>query len=327
MTENDKSPHPSYDNTLKEETLNFLKLWAGEPGNLLKETLPGESKDATFSLDRQYLFSETIFLADRNAEEHQARERKHICEDIAVQSFPLERIFAPTEIDELEQSFYEISSLQTMHHNQTISVDHKLKADFNDEGGTARLNLIKFFLIKRMCCILDGKNLTIETRNKSLVNHKEIRLKHLELEISNLLREAFAICVDDQVEKRDFQERIMKRALQADDATSFPTEAPELYVDRKDETEPPAKFLMRVYKKWAKTGLTRRSIGNLDPTLIRALYREDIPVEIDQMFPKSPGGRPKKSRSLEEEAAARKKRREANREQVRKHRERKRNPQ
>ena len=134
----------------------------------------------------------------------------------------------------------------------------------------------------------------------------------------------------DKSGTQEFLDSIVTEVIAAEEgmqAPEPPSVAPELYVERKDETESAAAFMTRVYGRWAGTSLTRRKIGDLDPTLVRTLYREDIPPEIDKLFPKSSGGRPKKKRSPGEEEEALEKKRAAGRERARKHRERQRNPQ
>ena len=129
----------------------------------------------------------------------------------------------------------------------------------------------------------------------------------------------------DRLRDRAFGTENKIEAIEKVEKLVAPTVAPALYKEREDEAETPAAFMIRVYGSWAQTGLTRRAIGDLDPTLIRALYREDIPSEIDRLFPKSLGGRPKKKLSQQEQEAEVEKKRAANRERVRKHRERQRN--
>lgn len=289
MSPSRSDQRPIYDNPFQQETLDFIRRWSGEPGELFRQSIPVEARDVTFSLERQYLRSETIFLAERDAEKENSAERKASCEDIAATSFPLSRILEAGSIEELEQLFVEISSLQTIHHNQSISMDHKLGADFTDQVGAARIHLIKFFIIKSICCIIENKEMTEENRNASLVDHKDIRLKHLEMEISGLLREAFAIVVDDQDSMRNFQERIMARALQAEEAVTLPTEAPELYTDRKDKSVRAADFIRTVYEPWLGKGLLRPHIKELDKSLYQALYKQGVPEDFETLLPKAPG--------------------------------------
>ena len=289
MTDSETAVPPVYENQFLQQTLDLLEGWAGEPGGLLKQSLSTLSEDDAFSLARQYLRSETIFLADRDAERDNALDRKHVCEGLAADHFSLDQVFKHAGIESLERIFYEISALQTIHHNQSISMDYKVGAAFADQGGAARIHLIKFFIIKAICCIIDGKELNFENQSHSLVDHKDIRLKHLELEISNLLREAFAICVDDQSQMRGFQERIMTRALQAEEAVILPTEAPALYAERPDKSVRAEDFIRTVYEPWLGKGLLRPHIKELDKSLYNALYKQGVPKDFDELLPKAPG--------------------------------------
>ncbi|OJJ12970.1 hypothetical protein BKI51_02575 [Alphaproteobacteria bacterium AO1-B] len=52
----------------------------------------------------------------------------------------------------------------------------------------------------------------------------------------------------------------------------LPEQAPELYRDRKDRTEKPADFILRVYEDWLGKGFARSHLMNLDRPLYDALH-------------------------------------------------------
>lgn len=289
MPEQKKLPRASYTNIFTQGTFDFLRLWAGEAGELLRSRFSTNERSEQFSPDRQFLRSETIFLADRDAARDQSAEIRKFCEDIASRDFSLNRIFDAESVSDLEEMFLEVSALQTVHHNQSISLDYRVDVDFEGQEASARIHLIKFFIIKRISAILNGKNITIDELHKSIVDHKEIRLKHLELEISNLLREAFAICHDDQTEIRSFQERIVGRTLQAEEAVALPTEAPELFTERTDKSITAEQFIRTVYGPWLGRGLKRPHIKELDKSLYQALYKQGIPDDFKELLPTAQG--------------------------------------
>jgi hypothetical protein len=233
-------------------------------------------------------------LADRDAENQEAYERKTTCETIAKNQFPLESILSLGNVEDLEKLFIEISSIQTIHHNQTISIDHKVGAEFEEQTASARIHLIKFFIIKAICCKLEGIELNYNNKVVFLVSDTSIRLKHLEMEISNLLREAFAICADDDDTMRAFQERILSRTLQAEEAVSLPSSPPELFVDREDKSERAPDFIRRVYAPWLGKGLLRPHIKELDKSLYQSLYKHGVPEDFDELLPKASGKSAKK---------------------------------
>ena len=289
MSDSRKSSRAIYSNIFTQGTFDFFRVWAGRAGELLWQRFSTDARDEQFSPDRQFLRSETLFLAQRDAGRDHAAEFKKFCESTAENDFTLDRIFSLKTVDELEQLFLEVSSLQTVHHNQSISLDHKANAKFDEQGGSARIHLIKFFIIKRMCAILQDRELSIEDRNKPSVDHKDIRLKHLELEISNLLREAFAICHDNKEEMRGFQERIVSRTLQAEEAVALPAKAPELFTDRRDKSVTAEQFIRDVYKPWLGKGLKRPHIKELDKSLYQALYKQGVPEDFENLLPTARG--------------------------------------
>lgn len=185
--------------------------------------------------------------------------------------------------------FTEASSIQTIHHNQSISIDYSQNEDFENQSAGARIHLIKFFIIKALCCKIEGKKLYYSNRNEFLLSDTKIRLKHLEMEISNLLREGFAICSNNEDQMREFQERILTRTLQAEEAVSLPTTAPELFTERKDKSERAPEFIRRVYAPWLGKGLLRPHIKELDKSLYQSLYKHGVPSDFDTLLPKAPG--------------------------------------
>ncbi|MEM7544173.1 MAG: hypothetical protein AAF367_01430 [Pseudomonadota bacterium] len=289
MTQDTKEVRPRYPDELRAETLEYLRIWAGLPGELFQASFPNEGENTHYSPDRQFMRSETIFLAERDAKDQKAKERKAVCEQIAKSEFSLERLFDSQDIDFLEALFYEVSAIQTIHHNQSISLEHRPGRDFEEQQGSSFIHLIKFFIIKSICCNMQNIEISVLNRNDHLVSDTELRLKHIEMEISNLLREAFALASNDESRMRAFQECILRRTLQAEEAVSPPDVAPELYAEREDRSERAEAFIRRVYAPWLGRGLLRPHLKALDKSAYQALYKQGIPDDFDTLLPKAPG--------------------------------------
>lgn len=87
----------------------------------------------------------------------------------------------------------------------------------------------------------------------------------VELELTHLLIPEAAPTIENQIE--------------------IPIKAPELYQKRKDKSERPCEFIIRVYKQWHGVGLARHHLLELDKPLYHALCcwlsKNEIPDWLD----------------------------------------------
>ena len=282
-------------NERQKSVLERIKYGVSYLSAVIQKIGLGHGRNTHFSQERDVLHSETIFLADRDQIEQDAEGLRLACEVVASEEFGLEKIFQETDPAALEGLYEQIATLQIIHFNQLISLDHQAGKAFEEQMGLSRMQLIKFFIIKQKRCILDGLNYSNYELDRHLVPDDKLRLDYIQSEMRQLSREAFALCADDPELLENFKKTTTAMIDDDPSAIELPTQAPELYKDRDNRKERPPEFIKRVYSKWLGKGLLRPHIKQLDLALYQNFYRQGVPEEFDTLLPKAGGRSPKTS--------------------------------
>lgn len=279
-------------NERRESVLIRIKFGISYLSAVIQKIGRGYGRNTHFSQERDVLYSETIFLADRDQIEQDAQSFKLACELVAEEEFSLEKITQETDFRALDALYEQISSLETIHFNQLISLDHQAGKPFEEQIGLARMQLIKFFIIKKKRCILEGIKFKYIELDKHLVSDEKLRLDYIQREMRQLSREAFALCAGDTELLENFKTSTTAMLDDNPSADELPTQAPELYKTRENRKEKPPEFIKRVYGEWLGKGLLRPHIKQLDLALYQNFYRQGVPEEFDTLLPKAGGRSP-----------------------------------
>ncbi|MEP4928681.1 MAG: hypothetical protein ABJT31_12980 [Hyphomicrobiales bacterium] len=255
-----------------------------------------KEENTYYEQERDHLRSEMIFLAHRRFAAPQAMDRIHALELKAIEDFPLERILEATDPEENQSLYDELCQIENSYINQLITQDYDPDADFVDQRGLARINLIKFYLSKADLCCPKGIKLKDINLDDHILKDTELRLNDIQKQIRKLFNEAREIGRTEPDTFQSFSDNIA--ALTSDSAepkVSIPEKAPELYAKRPDKSEKPETFLERAYEGLTGTAarpasIFRSHIKAWDPQLYDALYkRRKIIKNFEILLPKSQG--------------------------------------
>lgn len=261
--------------------------------NAPRSLLRSVSKEKT-AYDPEYssLEGEKIFLKGRenvNNPQNWIEE----CESLAKSIHPIEEIIADNNQTSLKLRYHYLLGLERAISNSEISKLYVPDIEVTDQQSIVQIQLKKFFVLKKLLCLNKSIKLTKNNIDKELMPDNELKKESFKLGIQNLIREAFASACVNEKERKEFIQEIFDEIFSSPLAETLPTDAPELFKERKNRKESPVEFILRVYKLWLGKGLMRPHIKNLDPPLYNSLYqwlnRNPEPSDFRLLLPTAAG--------------------------------------
>ncbi|SIS99308.1 hypothetical protein SAMN05421759_1097 [Roseivivax lentus] len=262
----------------------------------LKRLRERQNENTSFEQERDHLRSEMGFQRHRQFVAAQAMDRIHALELQAINNFRLEDILAAKNKDVNQAMYEEICRIENSYINQLITLDNIPGADFSDQRGLSRINLIKFFLSKTELCYLKGEKLNSDNLDHHILSDTELRLNDIKKQIRQLFNEAREVGRNDEKTFQAFKADLAELTAQSTEQEApLPDRAPELYKDREHRSEKPEAFLERVYVGLTGTSerpakIVRSHIKAWDKSLYEALYKRRDKIEnFDVLLPPSQG--------------------------------------
>ena len=274
-----------------QESLDYMEARADEVSPTSQQENLSLKKKTLFSEERDSQFTETAFMRGRSNDKEESRKEREACELYAIENFPLEKILKSTDPDINTELYDEITKLKNIYISTLITSEYVGALDFNRQRGLPRIELISFLLQKVRLCHNLGLELNKNNFDEILLKESELRLDKIENTIRQLLKEAFAIGASDPNAFKNFNDNISELTSTPSKHPDFPSEAPELYKERKNRKEKPEEFLVRNYGRWTHgNGLYRSHIKAWDKSLYLGLNkrRHDIP-NFDTLLPTAQG--------------------------------------
>jgi len=286
---------PTDSDTIREEQSGVVLQFRNTP-EALKRLAERRDENTNFERERDHLRSEMGFQKHRHFAAAQAMDRILALELQAIEDFPIERILAATEPEENQALYEEVCRIENSYINQLITLDHEASATFEQQRGLSLINLIKFFFSKTELCYAKGIKLNKKNLDDHILTDTELRLNDIRKQIRQLFNEAREIGQNEPETFQTFQTDMAALTTEnTEPEVPLPTKAPELYKDRKDRSEKPEAFLVRVYEGLTGTPerrakIVRSHIKAWDQRLYEALYkRRKIIDNFEILLPPSQG--------------------------------------
>lgn len=281
----------------KESVVVRLKAGASYFKRIYSRLVKSNGENTHFDADRETMITEMNFFHDRDAETQEAVERLIACDLVVSEQYPLERLLGATDRNLNYQLYEELSVLENIRNSQLATLSFKPGKSFEHQVGPVRIALAKFLLIKaQRCYYYKGIKLNNKNYEKHYLDHTEIRLDDIERRMHQLFNEARAVGEHNPEAFEIFKANMAALTTEnAEQEVPLPTKAPELYKDRKDRSEKPESFLVRVYEGLTGTPenpakIVRSHIKAWDKNLYDALYkRRKIIENFEVLLPPSQG--------------------------------------